>query len=235
MTEGPTGSPASVRPLRQSSREQKLWWRVATAISITNMRGHRGLSHALHCSLTTRLRLKLAAVQFRRNPHEALPRSSHAQLAAPASEDPRIDLQETAGGGSSPVLRVKNVTNMKNGLWTGGEEGGGAGARLILAQARQMQCGLFGSVSACREARTFRCNRGPEHEGCLARVADVIARTDVPEASAVQQAETIFRRNGSEAGLADVLDNLGLVYEAKATPPPARKWCASRGHPSTHR
>jgi len=46
----------------------------------------------------------------------------------------------------------------------------------------------------------------------------------VPEAIRLyQQAETIFRRNGSEAGLADVLDNLGLVYEAQGDPATGEK------------
>jgi tetratricopeptide (TPR) repeat protein len=46
--------------------------------------------------------------------------------------------------------------------------------------------------------------------------ADAITETDAPESIRLyQQALTIFRKNGSEAGTAAVLNNLGLVYEAQ--------------------
>ena len=56
-------------------------------------------------------------------------------------------------------------------------------------------------------------------------------KTDLPLALAdtdslsrdTQQAEAIFRKNGSEAGLADVLDNLGMVYETQGDSPAAEK------------
>jgi len=172
--------------------------------------------------------LKLAAVQFRRNPHEALATvESLRKLAAPASEDPRIDLQETtAWRVVTGITREERDEHEERSLDRAVKKAEAQGARLILAQARQMQCGLFGSVSACREARDiFAATGDREHEGSSLRAwADVIARTDVPEAIRLyQQAETIFRRNGSEAGLADVLDNLGLVYEAQGDPATGEK------------
>ena len=54
--------------------------------------------------------------------------------------------------------------------------------------------------------------------------ADVIAQTDAPESIRLyQQAQTIFRRDGSEAGVADVLNNLGNVYETLGDPATAER------------
>ena len=92
------------------------------------------------------------------------------------------------------------------------------GSRELLADALRYQCGVFAAlvqmqnaVAACREARDISAADGDrEHEGkSLLTWAQVIVRTDAPEAiRLMQQAQTIFRRNGSETGLAQVLDNL---------------------------
>jgi DNA-binding winged helix-turn-helix (wHTH) protein/TolB-like protein len=174
--------------------------------------------------------LRLAKMQTRAGKgHDALATvESLRKLAAPASEDPRIEIAEAVAwnvlGDSKrkeqPLARA--VAKAKE-----------QGSLLILADARQMQCRLFSAfgqlqnaVSACREARDIFATAGDrENEGrALLTWAQVIAQTDVPEAIGLyQQAETIFRRNGSDTGLALVLDNLGLAYEGQGDPDTAEK------------
>jgi eukaryotic-like serine/threonine-protein kinase len=174
--------------------------------------------------------LKLAEMQVRGSKgHDALATiESLRKLPPPASEDPRIEFVEV-----ETWTLLGDFEHRELPLSRAVEKAKAQGSRLILAQARQMQCRLFSSfgqvqnaVSACREARDIFAAAGDrENEGrSLCVWADVIAPTDVPEAIRLyQQAQTIFRRNGSEAGMAVVLDNLGLIYEAQGDPATAEK------------
>jgi tetratricopeptide (TPR) repeat protein len=97
-----------------------------------------------------------------------------------------------------------------------------------------MQCGFWrdfrstteNAVAACREARDIFAAAGDqEGEARSLRIwADVAFQTDVPESIRLfQQAQTIFNRNGSEADVANVLNNLGNVYELQGDPATAEK------------
>jgi eukaryotic-like serine/threonine-protein kinase len=150
------------------------------------------------------------------------------KLAPPASEDPRIELVEVEAW-----TQLSDFMRQEQPLARAVERAEAQGSRQVLAQARQMQCEMFShlgrlqdAVSSCREATDiFAAAGNPDGEARSLRIwADVIARMDVPEAIRLyQQAQTIFRRNGSEAGEADVLDNLGNLYEGQGDPAAAEK------------
>jgi DNA-binding winged helix-turn-helix (wHTH) protein/tetratricopeptide (TPR) repeat protein len=173
--------------------------------------------------------LRLARMQVRGGKgHDALATvESLHKLSPPASEDPRIELVE------AEAWSLLDPKRQEQPLARAVEKASSEGAREILAEARQMQCGLFrflgqmqNAVAACREARDiFTAAGNPEGEArCLRTWADVIAQTDVPGSIRLyQQAQTIFRRDGSEAGVADVLNNLGNVYETLGDPATAEK------------
>jgi DNA-binding winged helix-turn-helix (wHTH) protein/tetratricopeptide (TPR) repeat protein len=142
------------------------------------------------------------------------------KLAPPTSEDPRIELQEADAWDAQSEFK-----HQEQPLARAVEKARAQGSRLILARARENQCWLFSyfgqvqnAVAACREARDIYAAAG-DHQGeatTLRAWADAITETDAPESIRLyQQAQTLFRRNGSENGVASVLNNLGLVYEAQ--------------------
>jgi DNA-binding winged helix-turn-helix (wHTH) protein/Tfp pilus assembly protein PilF/TolB-like protein len=171
--------------------------------------------------------LKLAAVQIRGNNYKGRDASANfasfvaslRKLAPPASEDPRIDLQEAA------AWALSDYKDQEQPLARAVEKARVQGARLILAEARQKQCRMFGylgqvqnAVVACRESRDVYAAAGDRQGEAVAlrAWADAITETDAPESIRLyQQAQTLFRGNGSEDGVASVLNNLGLVYEAQ--------------------
>ena len=173
--------------------------------------------------------LKLAEVQVRGGKsHDALATvRALRKLAPPASEDPRIDLQEAAAWDSlSEYRRVEPLARAA-------EKAKAQGSRLILAKARQGQCWGFAhleqiekATAACREASEIFAAAG-DREGeasSLRTWADAIALTDAPESIRLyQRALDIFRRNGSERGVAIVLNNLGLIYENQGDPTTSEK------------
>jgi eukaryotic-like serine/threonine-protein kinase len=142
------------------------------------------------------------------------------KLVPSATEDPRIDLAEADAW--------EALLDPERGLQPGEraiEKARARGARLILAQALQGRCWGFSflgkgqdAVAACRESRNIYAAAGNLHgEGTALRTwADALAQTDAPESIRLyQQAETLYRKVGSEAGVASVINNLGLVYEAQ--------------------
>jgi tetratricopeptide (TPR) repeat protein len=142
------------------------------------------------------------------------------KLAPPASEDPRIDLQEGAAWDTLSDFKQELQTMSRTA-----EKAKANGSRLILARARQGQCRAFAyteqiepAITACREAVDIYAAVGDyEGEGHSLRAwADAIAQTDAPESIRLyRRALDLFRRNGSERGVTGVLNNLGLVYEAQ--------------------
>jgi eukaryotic-like serine/threonine-protein kinase len=175
--------------------------------------------------------LKLAAVQSRGGKgHDALATvESLRKLAPPASEDPRIEFVEVQAW-----TLLGESKHAEQPLARAVEKAKAQGSRLILAEAREMQCGHWrdfrstteNAVSACREARDIFVAAGDqEGEARSLRIwADVAFQTDVPESIRLfQQAQTIFSRNGSEADVANVLNNLGNVYELQGDPATAEK------------
>jgi len=107
------------------------------------------------------------------------------------------------------------------------------GSRFLLALARQNQCWIyyhFGqpqiAVAACREAADIFSAAGDRQDeaNVLRTWADAIAQTDPPQSIRLyEQAESNFRRNGSDRGVADVLNNLGNLYESLGDPARAEK------------
>src|ERR1700733_5597948 len=175
--------------------------------------------------------LKLAAVQTRGGKgHDALATvESLRKLAPPASDDPRIEFAEVQA-----LNLLGDVGHKEQPLVRAVEKAKGQGSRLVLAEAREMQCGFWrdfrspteNAVAACREARDIFAAAGDqEGEARSLRIwADVAFQTDVPESIRLfQQAQTIFSRNGSEADVANVLNNLGNVYELPGDPATAEK------------
>jgi eukaryotic-like serine/threonine-protein kinase len=166
--------------------------------------------------------LKLAHVQVRASKgHDALATiESLRKLAPPVSEDPRIDLAE---GDAWEALgdRKRARQQMAPAL----EKASARGARLIMAEARQGQCWWFGddgntqeAVAACRESRDIYAAAGDlRGEATALRTwADALSLTDAPESIRLyQQAQTLYHKVGSEGGVASVVNNLGLVYEAQ--------------------
>ena len=167
--------------------------------------------------------LRLALMQNRAGKgHDALTTiESLRKLGPPASEDPRL---EFAAVEAWTVL--SDAKSQEQPLEAAANRAKAMGSAPNLAEARLQQCQIFRTVSACREARDIWASTGDQQdEGRSLRAwADAIAPTDVAEGIRLyQQAEAIFRKNGSEAGLADVLDNLGNVYEGQGDPATAEK------------
>ena len=112
--------------------------------------------------------LKLAAAQVRGSKgHDALATvESLHKLTPPASEDPRIDLQEVdVWEGLSELKREEQP--MERAV----QKARAQGSRLILARARENQCFLFSyfgqvqnAVAACHEARDIYAAAG-DHQG----------------------------------------------------------------------
>jgi DNA-binding winged helix-turn-helix (wHTH) protein/tetratricopeptide (TPR) repeat protein/TolB-like protein len=175
--------------------------------------------------------LKLAAVQTRGGKgHDALATvESLRKLAPPASDDPRIEFAEVQA-----LNLLGDIGHKEQPLVRAVEKAKAQGSRLVLAEAREMQCGFWrdfrspteNAVAVCREARDIFAAAGDqEGEARSLRIwADVAFQTDVPESIRLfQQAQTIFSRNGSEADVANVLNNLGNVYELQGDPATAEK------------
>jgi|HubBroStandDraft_4_1064222.scaffolds.fasta_scaffold01714_2 DNA-binding winged helix-turn-helix (wHTH) protein/tetratricopeptide (TPR) repeat protein len=175
--------------------------------------------------------LKLAAVQTRGGKgHDALATvESLRKLAPPASEDPRIEFVEVQAW-----TLLGDSKHEEQPLARAVEKAKAQGSRLILAEARELQCRFWrdlpstteNAVAACREARDIFAAAGDqEGEARSLRIwADVAFQTDVPQSIRLfQQAQAIFSRNGSEADVANVLNNLGNVYELQGDPATAEK------------
>jgi DNA-binding winged helix-turn-helix (wHTH) protein/tetratricopeptide (TPR) repeat protein/TolB-like protein len=166
--------------------------------------------------------LKLASVQSSDvKGHDALATvESLYKLSPPASEDPRIELEEARA-----LRALGDNKQQEQPLARAAEKARAQGSRLVLAQALDDQCVLFSylgrvqnAIAACRESRDIRATAG-DRKGearSLRAWADAITETDAPESiSLYQQARVLFRSVGSEGGEAEVLNNLGLVYEAQ--------------------
>ncbi len=151
------------------------------------------------------------------------------KLMPPASEDPRIDLEEADAWNA-----LSDHTRRVQPLARAVEKARAQGARLILGEAREKQCQLFGyylqqmevSVPACRESRDIFAAAGDRNNEAWALIswAAAIQEENAPEAIRLnQQALTEFRRVGSERGVAVVLSNLGIIYAAQGDPAAAEK------------
>jgi tetratricopeptide (TPR) repeat protein len=174
--------------------------------------------------------LKLATAETRASKaHDALATvESLRKLSPPASDDPRIDLQE--GEAWDELSEYKPQEQL---LSRAVEKAKAEGSRLLLARARKGQCWVLrhmgqtqDAVSACRESTDIYAAAGDRHEEAesLRATADALSSTDVPEAIRLyQRAQTLFREVGSERGAAGVLNNLGLIYGNEGDPTTAEK------------
>jgi eukaryotic-like serine/threonine-protein kinase len=174
--------------------------------------------------------IKLARMQNRAGKgHDAMATvAALCKLPLPASDDPRIGIVEAEAWNV-----LGEAKRQEQPLAWVVERAKAQESREVLADARQMQCRMFigfgqpqNAVPACREAKDISAAVGDrEHEGrALLAWAQAIIQTDLPEAiHLMQQAQTIFRRNESDSGLAQVLDNLALVYEGEGDPATAEK------------
>jgi eukaryotic-like serine/threonine-protein kinase len=174
--------------------------------------------------------LKLASMQTRAEKgHDAMATvEALRKLPPPASEDPRIGIVEAEAWNL-----LGDAKHQEQPLARTVERAKAQGSREIMADARRMQCRMFiafgqpqNAVAACREARDISAAVGDrEHEGkALLAWAHAIIQTDVPEAiRLMQQAQAIFRRNESDSGLAQVLDNLALAYGGEGDSAAAEK------------
>ena len=174
--------------------------------------------------------LKLAATQCQGNKgRDALATVELLRkLAPPASADPRIDLAE-----KSAWHQLGDLKHQEQPLAQAVEKSKVQGARLILAEARREQCWLYSyfgqfqtAVGDCRESRDLFGAAG-DRQGeadTLRTWADAIAQSDAVEAIRLyQQAEAMFRSNGSDSGVAAVLNNLGMIYQIQGDPATAEK------------
>jgi len=174
--------------------------------------------------------LRLAWAQTRGGKgHDALDTvESLRKLPPPASDDPRIELQEAWAWNALDDFKHQEPPTAR-----AAEKARAHGSRLILALARESQCWMYfhfgqpqNAVPACREARDIFAGAGDRQDeaNTLRTWADAIRQTDAPESIRLyQQAQTIFRRNGFERGVADVLNNLGNLYEAQGDTVTAEK------------
>jgi DNA-binding winged helix-turn-helix (wHTH) protein/tetratricopeptide (TPR) repeat protein len=167
--------------------------------------------------------LKLADVQARGNKgNDSLATvESLRKLPPPAPDDPRIEIVE------ADAWRVLgDAKHQEQPLAWAVEKARAQGSREILADALQKRCRMFSdiqqvqnAVSACREAREISAATGDrEREGrTLLTWGVVIAQTNAPEARRlIKAAQSIFRTNGSEVGLALAFDNLAIVTDDAA-------------------
>jgi eukaryotic-like serine/threonine-protein kinase len=164
--------------------------------------------------------LKLVEVQVLASKgHDALATvESLRKLAPPASEDPRIDLAE----GDAWDTQGDPNRGAQDGV-RALEKARARGSRLIVALALENRCWGISSlgqeqdaVAACRESREIYAAAGDlRGEATALRAwADALSLTDVPESIRLyQQAQALYRKVGSESGVAAVVNNLGLVYE----------------------
>jgi DNA-binding winged helix-turn-helix (wHTH) protein/TolB-like protein len=173
---------------------------------------------------------RLATTQTRAGKgHDALATvESLRKLPPPASDDPRIDIVE-----AEAWIVLGDSKHQEQPLARAVGKAKAQGSREILADALRMQCRVFpvfgqmqNAVAACREATHISATDGDrEHEGkSYLTWAHLMAQTDVPEAiRLMQQAQTIFRSNGSGIDLAVTLDNIALVYEGQGDPATGEK------------
>ncbi len=175
--------------------------------------------------------LKLATVQIRGSKgHDALSTvESLRRLAQPISEDPRIDLKEAEAWNS-----LSDYKHQQSPLANAVQKARAQGARLILAEALEKQCSLFGyyllqtqdAIAACRDSASLRAAAGDhaDEAKALAVLGVIIMGTDAPESiRRFQQALSIFRKVGNQTAVAAIEMDLGMVYREQGDPAAAEK------------
>jgi DNA-binding winged helix-turn-helix (wHTH) protein/tetratricopeptide (TPR) repeat protein len=152
------------------------------------------------------------------------------KLAPPASNDPRIDLQE-----ATDWIWISNSNRAQVPLKRALDESREQGSRLLVALALRQQCRssfilghVADAVAACHEARDAYASAGDRagEAAALRFWADAIRVSEAPGPSRVRecppeaidlyrQALDLFRSIGSENGMGGTMNSLGMLYTAQ--------------------
>jgi serine/threonine protein kinase/tetratricopeptide (TPR) repeat protein len=150
------------------------------------------------------------------------------KLPPPASNDPRIDLEEGKAWGSlSDYKQVQ--TPLRHALEKAREQG----SRLLVARTLLEECSALrylgqrdNAISACREARDIYASEGDRTGEATALSYWAAATGDSDPSGAItldRQALDIFRSVGNEGGAAHALNDLGLFYSDQGNSAAAEK------------
>ncbi len=175
--------------------------------------------------------LRLAAAERSAGqPEEALGTAEALRtLPAPAAEDPRIDLAESAAAGALADFKRQQTAAARAAA-----RGTAQGARLLVAQARVAECSALrnlgqadAALAACEAGRRLYADAG-DRSGvaeALTHAANVLYdRGDLPGAEQRdQQALATYRELGNRGGEAGALNNIAVILKSRGQIEPARQ------------
>jgi tetratricopeptide (TPR) repeat protein/tRNA A-37 threonylcarbamoyl transferase component Bud32/TolB-like protein len=175
--------------------------------------------------------LRLAAAERSAGqPEEALGTAEALRtLPAPAAEDPRIDLAESAAAGALADFKRQQAAAARAAA-----RGTAQGARLLVAQARLAECSAFrnlghaeAALAACEAGRRLYADAG-DRSGvaeALTHAANVLYdRGDLAGAEQRdQQALATYRELGNRGGEAGALNNIAVILKSQGQIEQARQ------------
>ena len=139
------------------------------------------------------------------------------KLPAPASDDPRIDLEEASAAFSLGDYKRDQAAAAK-----AAEKAVAQGARLLVARARYSECWAIGrlgqpkqAIASCEEAKRIYAEAGDR-----AGLADVLNAIGVVldrqgdfagAKTRYEEALSVFRTTGNKRGMAAALNNIAIV------------------------
>ncbi len=155
--------------------------------------------------------------------------ASLRKLPAPKNDDLRIDVQE--------IFAVRSLSDYRRQLDLSArlaEKAQQQGARLVIARARQLQCGATrnlgdpkAAIAFCEQARQIASAAGDRsgEAGALNSIANALYdQGDLPGAkSKYEEAARIYRVMGNKGGLAGTIDNIASVIGDQGHTGEARK------------
>ena len=142
------------------------------------------------------------------------------QLPSPASTDPRIDLWEARFTASVDRNRAVELTQ------TAAHKSQSLGLVLIYAHARLEECRDLGwaghpqdALTACQEAKDIFLKAGDRRQTAITlwQIADRLCQQSryAEALLSYNEALTFMRALGNRGGVAGVLNNMALIYEAQ--------------------
>jgi tetratricopeptide (TPR) repeat protein/TolB-like protein len=151
------------------------------------------------------------------------------ELPPPASDDPRIDLEEEVAAGS-----LSDFKRQQTAAERAAAKGQAQGARLLLARARLLGSralydlgDLQKSVAMARDARDIYAASGDRagEAAALNNIATVTAdRGEIAKATQMhEEAAEIFRQIGNKKGMANALNNIAILLKNAGDLTGARK------------
>ena len=175
--------------------------------------------------------LKLASAQVSAAQGEAAMATiaTLRKLPPPQGEDLRIDLQEISATRS--LSDFKRQADLAARL---AERAQAEGARLLVARARQAQCGAVrnlgdpkAAIAFCQQAREIAARAGDRagEAGALNSIANALYdQGDLPGAKKMyEEAARIYRAMSNKGGLAGTIDNIASVIGDQGHTADARK------------